>query len=232
MNFGIIQFPGSNCDHDCYNTIRDVFGHPAQFLWHRDRDLKGCDCIIIPGGFSYGDYLRAGAIASRSPILDSVAAFAKKGGPVIGICNGFQVLTETGMLPGALMRNRGLTFICKTVSLRVENADSIFTSKYTEGEIIRVPIAHMDGNYFASPSDVKALNDNGQVLFRYCTESGEISDTANPNGALENIAGICNKQGNVLGMMPHPERCSDTALGGIDGKRLFDSVINAIGVSR
>ena len=228
MKFGIVVFPGSNCDRDCYHVVKDVCGQDAQFLWHKDADLLGSDAILLPGGFSYGDYLRAGAIASRSPIINSVIDFAKKGGYVLGICNGFQVLTETRLLPGALMQNNGLKFVCKDVCLKVENNKTKYTAKYRAGDLVRVPIAHMDGSYFADEDLVKDLNNNGQVIFRYCDENGELTKDANPNGSVENIAGICNKEGNVLGMMPHPERCSEELLTGVDGKMLFESLISAL----
>lgn len=228
MKFGVIVFPGSNCDHDCFNAVTAVLGHEAVYVWHRETSLKGVDCVIIPGGFSYGDYLRAGALASRSPIVDSIIKFAKKGGLVIGICNGFQILTETGLLPGALMRNKGLSFICGDVFLRVENNKTPFTLKYDKGDVLSVPIAHMDGNYFTDEATLRKLNDNGQVVFRYSTHNGEITDVANPNGALENIAGICNEKGNVLGMMPHPERCSESILRGVDGRDLFESIVQFV----
>lgn len=228
MKFGVIVFPGSNCDHDCFNAVTTVLGHEAVYVWHRETFLKEVDCVIIPGGFSYGDYLRAGALASRSPIVDSIIKFAKKGGLVVGICNGFQILTETGLLPGALMKNKGLSFICSDVFLRVENNTTPFTLKYDKGEVLSVPIAHMDGNYFVDEVTLRMLNDNGQVVFRYSTYNGEITDAANPNGAMENIAGICNEKGNVLGMMPHPERCSESILGGIDGRDLFESIVQFV----
>lgn len=228
MKFGIVVFPGSNCDRDCFHAGSDICGQEAVYLWHKETDLAGCDCIIFPGGFSYGDYLRAGAIASRSPIVKSVADFAKKGGLVIGICNGFQVLTEMRLLPGALMRNRGLTFICKDLHLKVENNKTLFTSKYQVGEVVRMPVAHMDGSYFAEGDVIKSLNDNDRVAFRYCTADGAVSDEANPNGSVENIAGIINREGNVLGMMPHPERCSEEMLTGVDGRDLFESIVHYV----
>lgn len=226
MKFGVVVFPGSNCDRDCFHVAETVLGQEARFLWHKETDLSGIDCIIIPGGFSYGDYLRAGAIASRSPIVGSIIDFAKKGGLVAGVCNGFQVLTETGLLPGALMRNRGLTFVCKDIFLRVFNNKTPFTSRYRANDTVPMPVAHMDGNYFADNDTVKMLNDNNQVVFRYCTEDGKVTDEANPNGAIENIAGICNKGGNILGMMPHPERVSEELLTGAGGKKLFESVVD------
>jgi len=218
MKFGIIVFPGSNCDNDCFHVVTEVMGQEASFVWHKEQSLSGFDCVIVPGGFSYGDYLRAGAIATRSPIVNALVDFANKGGFVLGICNGFQVLTEAGLLPGALMRNKGLTFLCKDVSLKVENNDTPFTSKYNKGEIVNIPIAHMEGNYFADSELLKELEDNNQIVFRY---------TNNPNGSVSDIAGICNKKRNVLGMMPHPERCSEELLTGIDGKRVFESILTA-----
>ncbi len=228
MKFGIVVLPGSNCDHDCYYVVKHVLGKEATFLWHRDRDLKGVDCIILPGGFSYGDYLRPGAIGRFSPIMEEVVAFARKGGPVIGICNGFQILTEAGLLPGALMRNRDLRFICDYVWVRVERKDTPFTSRYREGEILRIPIAHNDGNYVVDEDILKQLEDNNQIVFRYCNREGVVDDTSNPNGSMANIAGVCNRDGNVLGMMPHPERCCEAILGGEDGKGIFQSIIETI----
>jgi phosphoribosylformylglycinamidine synthase I len=226
MRFGVVQFPGSNCDQDCIHVINHVMRHEAFYLWHKDRDLKGVDCIIIPGGFSYGDYLRCGAIARFSPMMEEVKHFAKNGGPVIGICNGFQILLEAGLLPGAMQRNRSLKFRCETVYLKLEQTKSPFTVRATKGQILRIPIAHGEGNYFADSETIKELNRNGQIVFRYCDAKGNISDEANPNGAIENIAGITNKQGNVLGMMPHPERASEAILGSDDGKVIFESVIH------
>jgi phosphoribosylformylglycinamidine synthase len=227
LKFGVVVFPGSNCDHDAYHTAKHVMGHQAEFLWHKDRDLKGSDVIILPGGFSYGDYLRTGAIARFSPIMTDVMEFAKKGGVVIGICNGFQVLCESGMLPGVLLRNRSLLFSCKHVDLRVEHAESRYTNSMAAGDILRIPIAHGDGNYFAEPDTITALEENGQVLFRYCDVYGDITDDANPNGSVNNIAGIMNTAGNVMGMMPHPERACEAQLGSADGKRFFESLINS-----
>lgn len=227
MKFGIIVFPGSNCDRDCYYAVSSVYGispEKVAYLWHKDRDLLGCDCIILPGGFSYGDYLRAGAIASRSPIMSSVIEHAKKGGLVLGICNGFQMLTETGLLPGALMRNNGLKFICRDIHVRVEEGRPPYTSGYRHGDVIRMPIAHMDGCYYASADVIKRLNDSGRVMFRYCDAEGKIVSDSNPNGSIDNIAGIVSEEGNVLGMMPHPERASDGLLTGTDGKKLFESI--------
>ena len=215
MKFGVVTFPGSNCDRDFYHVPKNVLGLETVYLWHKDADLKGVDCIILPGGFSYGDYLRCGAIARQSPIMKSVVKFADNGGLVVGICNGFQILTEAGLLPGVLLRNAGLTFICKNVSLRVENANTQFTRKYKPSEIINLPIAHNDGNYYCDEVTLARLKKNNQIVFRY---------EENPNGAIDNIAGIVNERGNVLGMMPHPERSSEALLGGMDGLRVFESI--------
>jgi len=225
MRFGIVQFPGSNCDQDCVHVIRHVMRHEALYLWHKDRDLRGVDCVILPGGFSYGDYLRCGAIARFAPILEEVKKFAENGGLVIGICNGFQILLEAGLLPGAMLRNRSLRFRCETVRLRVERDDLPFTNCAKTGRILRIPIAHGEGNYLAEPAALAELNRNRQVVFRYCDEKGAVTDAANPNGALENIAGITNYQGNVLGMMPHPERASESILGSEDGRVIFESIL-------
>ncbi len=216
MNFGIVVFPGTNCDRDCYYVIKDILNQPVRFIWHREYELKRIDCVVLPGGFSYGDYLRAGAIARFSPIMSSIREFAEKGGLVIGICNGFQILTEAGLLPGALGRNKSLRFICKYVNLIVERNDTPFTSEFKKGEIVRMPIAHNEGNYYIDDlSKVKK-----QVVLRYYGE--------NPNGALDNIAGIVNEKGNVFGLMPHPERCSEKILGSEDGLRIFKSIVRSI----
>lgn len=228
MKFGVIVFPGSNCDHDCYHAVKHVFGQEAEYVWHKSTSLAGFDCVILPGGFSYGDYLRTGAIASSSPVMGEVVSFARKGGLVIGICNGFQILTEAGLLPGVLMRNRELKFICSRTSLRVENNSSVFTRNYSKGQVLDIPIAHADGNYYASPDDVKLLEDSGRVAFRYSTPEGDVNEAANPNGSVNNIAGILNKEGNVLGMMPHPERACEGELGPVDGRGVFESVIAGI----
>jgi phosphoribosylformylglycinamidine synthase I len=228
MKFGIIVFPGSNCDHDCHHVVTKVMGHQAEFLWHKDTSLNGSDCLILPGGFSYGDYLRSGAMAACSPIMDAVKNFALKGGLVIGICNGFQILVESGLLPGTLIRNDTLTFICKDIYVRVENTETPFTSTCSPGEVLRIPIAHMDGNYYADKKVVNKLERNGQILFRYCTWNGAVEGEANPNGSLEAIAGIINEKGNVCGMMPHPERCSESILGNRDGRKIFESMINTV----
>lgn len=227
MNVSVIVFPGANCDRDAAYVTRDLLGQPTQMVWHEDRDLHNADLVIVPGGFSYGDYLRCGAIARFSPALQATVEHAQKGGLVIGICNGFQILTEAGLLPGALMRNRDLHFICDRVPLRVERHDSVWTSEYSRNDIITLPIAHGEGCYYADDDTLKSLEDHQQVIFRYSTPSGEITEAANPNGSLHNIAGICNAQGNVLGMMPHPERASDPLLGNADGLSLFKSVLSS-----
>lgn len=215
--FGVVAFPGSNCDTDALHVVRDVLGAKAQLLWHKDRDLKGSDVVILPGGFSYGDYLRCGAIARFSPVMEEVAAFAKKGGRVLGICNGFQILTEAGLLPGALLRNASLRFICAEVSVRVENASTPFTAGMKKGDVLRMPIAHAEGNYFLDDDGLKRLEGQGQVVLRY---------VENPNGALADIAGIVNETGNVMGMMPHPERAAEAVLGSVDGLKLFTSLMS------
>jgi phosphoribosylformylglycinamidine synthase I len=225
--FGIVVFPGSNCDHDCYHAVKHVLEADAEFIWHKEEKIpSGVDCVILPGGFSYGDYLRTGAIARFSPVMGAVKDFAEKGGLVIGICNGFQILLETGMLPGAMLRNKGLKFICRDVHLRVETAYTPFTNGLKEGEVIRVPIAHGEGNYVIDPSGLEALKKNRQVIFRYSEPDGSITEEANPNGSLYDIAGITNERGNVLGMMPHPERCSEAILGNTDGRKIFESIIS------
>ncbi len=226
MRFGVIVFPGSNCDHDCYHAVKHVLDAEARFIWHKERNLGGVDCVILPGGFSYGDYLRAGAIARFSPVMEAVVSFAERGGLVFGICNGFQILLEAGLLPGAIRRNKNLQFICQWVSLRVENASIPFTRSLREGEVLDMPIAHAEGNYFIEPEGLKALEEGGRVVFRYCTPQGEVTEEANPNGALSNIAGICNKRGNVLGMMPHPERSAEKVLGSDDGLTIFRALLD------
>jgi len=224
----VIVFPGSNCDRDIAVTLEAALGHAPQMVWHGDSSLPKVDLIAVPGGFSYGDYLRSGAMAANSPIMREVVAQAGRGVPVLGICNGFQVLTECGLLPGVLMRNASLKFICRDVDLRVERSDTVFTSGYGAGDVIRVPVAHHDGNYFTDPDTLKSLEDNGRVAFRYCAPDGAITDAANPNGSLANIAGILNETGNVLGMMPHPERLADRDLGGTDGQALFDTLVDTL----
>ncbi len=227
MKFGVIIFPGSNCDHDAYWTIEQVLKQPVTFLWHESHDLENCDAIIVPGGFSYGDYLRTGAIARFSPVMESVRKFANSGGLVLGICNGFQILCESGLLPGALMRNAGLKYVCKAVHVRVESSDTAFTNAARKGEVLCIPIGHMDGNYVCDDQTLSELRRDQRIIFRYCTPEGEITANANPNGSLDNIAGICSPGRNVLGMMPHPERASEPALGCTDGFRIFESLANA-----
>ncbi|MFH2037504.1 MAG: phosphoribosylformylglycinamidine synthase subunit PurQ [Candidatus Zixiibacteriota bacterium] len=223
MKFGVVTFPGSNCDYDGYSAIK-LLGEEVEFLWHQSSDLSGCDAIILPGGFSYGDYLRSGAIARFSPIMKSVIEFANSGGLVIGICNGFQVLVESGLLPGALMRNDHLRFSCKYIYLKVEKTDNPFTCDCNQSEILKIPIAHKDGNYYNFNGDLEELEKNGQILFRYCDSKGEFTEGSNPNGSLMDIAGICNREGNVMGMMPHPERAVEKILGSDDGMKIFKSV--------
>ena len=225
MNFGIVTFPGSNCDHDSYHVVKHVLGQEAKFLWHKEESLDGIDCVILPGGFSYGDYLRCGAIAQFSPIMEAVKKFADRGGYVIGICNGFQVLTESGLLPGALLQNRGLKFICEDATLVVSNGHTPWTTQCPE--TIVAPIAHMDGCYYADKETLGQLEENGQVVFRYASRDGQESQAANPNGSLNNIAGITNKRGNVLGMMPHPERNAEVVLGDASGAWVFRSILDS-----
>ena len=225
MNIGVIVFPGSNCDHDCAHVCKDVLGQKVTMVWHRETSLAGLDGVILPGGFSYGDYLRTGAIARFSPVMGAIREFAQKGGLVLGICNGFQILLEAGLLPGAMLRNRSLHFICKDVHVRVENAGTSFTDAYQPGQVLKIPIAHAEGNYYTDPVTLAGLQANAQVVFRYCTPDGKVSPDANPNGSLDNIAGILNAEGNVLGMMPHPERCAENMLGNEDGRLLFVSML-------
>ena len=231
MNFGVIVFPGSNCDRDVVLVTSQLLGQPTRMIWHQDTDISDIDVIVIPGGFSYGDYLRCGAIARFSPVINSVIDHAKAGKFVLGICNGFQVLTEVGLLPGALIRNRDLHFICDRVPLKVERNDLPWTQGYSSGEIITLPVAHGEGRYYGSEDTLKALEDNQQVLFRYCSATGEVNPESNPNGSLNNIAGIVNRQGNVLGMMPHPERAADAMLRATDGKILFEGLLQALAVA-
>ena len=228
MKFGVIIFPGSNCDRDAYWTIEHVMKQPATYLWHESHDLENCDAVIVPGGFAYGDYLRTGAIAKFSPVMESVRKFAASGGLVLGICNGFQILCESGLLPGALMRNVGLKYVCKPVQVRVENSDTPFTNACRQGEVLTIPIGHMEGNYFCDSGTLEELQKENRSVFRYCTEVGEITSEANPNGSLENIAGICSPGGNVLGMMPHPERSAEPELGCRDGVKVFQSMVGAL----
>lgn len=226
MKFGVVVFPGSNCDRDVAWVTQYLLNQPTRMVWHQETDISDIDVVVLPGGFSYGDYLRCGAIARFSPVMREIVQHAQKGKPVIGICNGFQILTEVGLLPGALTRNRDLHFICDRVPLKVLHTDIPWTKTYTSGEIINLPIAHGEGRYYADTDTLNQLEDNGQILFRYCTPSGETTTPGNPNGSLNNIAGICNQSGNVLGMMPHPERAADPATGGIDGIKLFQGLLS------
>ena len=228
MKFGVIVFPGSNCDHDSYHAAITTTGQQATFLWHESHDLENCDAIIVPGGFAYGDYLRTGAIARFAPIMQELGKFAASGGLVIGICNGFQILCEAGLLPGALMRNAGLKYICKQVYLRVENADTPFTNSCSKGEVLQIPVGHMEGNYYCDQQTLATLKKQDRVVFRYCTPDGQFTAEANPNGSLDNIAGICNEGRNVLGMMPHPDRSSEALLGSSDGAKIFKSMAAAL----
>jgi len=226
--FGVVVFPGSNCDHDTYYVLKKIFDLDVIFLWHKQSSLEDCDVIILPGGFSYGDYLRTGAIARFSPIMNEVISFANKGGYVLGICNGFQILLEAGVLPGVMIRNESLNFVCKDIYLKTENKETVFTKGINGKTALKIPIAHGEGNYFADDDTLKALEDNNQIVFRYSERDGSITSAANPNGSVKNIAGIINKAGNVLGMMPHPERSSDSVLGKTDGSLIFKSIVNNI----
>ncbi|MCY7276004.1 MAG: phosphoribosylformylglycinamidine synthase subunit PurQ [Phormidesmis sp. CAN_BIN44] len=228
MNVGVVVFPGSNCDRDVVWVTQGLLNQPTRMIWHEDSDLSDIDVVIVPGGFSYGDYLRCGAIARFSPVMQATIKHAEQGKFVLGICNGFQVLTEAGLLPGALVRNRGLHFVCDRVPLKVERTDLPWTNYYQPDEVITLPIAHGEGSYYADADTLKSLEDNHQVLFRYCNAEGKSDQSSNPNGSLNQIAGICNRQGNVLGMMPHPERASDPSLGGTDGLQLFEGMLVAI----
>ncbi|MDJ0554790.1 MAG: phosphoribosylformylglycinamidine synthase subunit PurQ [Microcoleaceae cyanobacterium MO_207.B10] len=228
MKFGIIVFPGSNCDRDVAWVTQGLLGQPTRMVWHQEEDISDVDVVVVPGGFSYGDYLRCGAIARFSPVMGATIAHAQQGKLVLGICNGFQILTEMRLLPGALVRNQNLNFICEQIPVKVENSDTAWTSGYAAKEVIRLPIAHGEGRYYADPETLAQLEDNHQILFRYCTENGEVSPGANLNGSFNNIAGICNRQGNVLGMMPHPERASDPMLGNTDGIKLFKGLLMAV----
>jgi phosphoribosylformylglycinamidine synthase len=225
MKFGIVTFPGSNCDYDAYRAAVDTLGEEAVYIWHKDHDLQGSDVVILPGGFSYGDYLRAGAIARFSPVMAEVLEHAKKGGIVIGICNGFQIACEAGLLPGALLRNASLQFVSAPVTLRVENTNTLFTSGYDQGQLIRIPVAHGDGRYTADESQLDELEATGRVVFRYANSNGELTDDANPNGSARSIAGIINADGNVIGLMPHPERALEDLLGSSDGLPFFESIL-------
>jgi phosphoribosylformylglycinamidine synthase subunit PurQ / glutaminase len=228
MKFSIVVFPGSNCDHDAYHAAKHVLGQEAEFVWHKETDLKGADVVVLPGGFSHGDYLRTGAIARFSPVMTAVNDFAQSGGPVLGICNGFQILCEAGLLPGAMLRNRDLKFHCEHVCIRVEQTDTPFTSRAAEGQVLRIPIAHGEGNYYAEPQVVAALEASRRVIFRYCDAHGQATDAANPNGAVNGIAGICSERRNVVGLMPHPERACEPVLGSADGLVLFESVVTEL----
>lgn len=227
MKFGVITFPGSNCDQDIVYVLRDIMKQEVETLWHKDRDLKNCDFIVLPGGFSYGDYLRSGAIARFSPIMQSVMDFASRGGYVLGICNGFQILCESGLLPGALLHNNNQQFICKNVYLRPATANSLVTQSLSKDAVMKIPIAHGEGRYYIAADGLAALKENDQVLFRYCNANGEIAPEANPNGSVDNIAGVCNAQRNVFGMMPHPERAADECLLNTDGRAIFESILQS-----
>jgi phosphoribosylformylglycinamidine synthase I len=226
MRFGIVVFPGSNCDEDAFHTAKEVFGQDAEYLWHKDADLKGADVLILPGGFAHGDYLRTGAMARFSPIMGPVRAFAERGGPVLGICNGFQILLEAGLLPGAMLRNKGLKYRCEHVHLRVEQTDTPFTAAAKKGQILTIPIGHGEGNYYAAPETLEQLEAGRQVILRYTDLQGRIDEAANPNGSVNAIAALCNEARNVVGMMPHPERACEPLLGGIDGRVIFDSIVS------
>src|SRR5216683_2246011 len=228
MKFGVVVFPGSNCDHDAFYAIGNILKRPVEFIWHQSEDLAGCDAIILPGGFAHGDYLRTGAIARFSPVMKSVEKFAKSGGIVLGICNGFQILLEAGLLPGAMMRNKGLRYICRHVYVRVEQTDTPFTNAAHKSRILKIPIAHSDGNYNCDEATLADLEKNRQVIFRYTTPDGSNDDAGNPNGALRNIAGVCNRVRNVAGLMPHPERAVEAALGSTDGLTIFRSLVEAL----
>jgi phosphoribosylformylglycinamidine synthase subunit PurQ / glutaminase len=228
MKFSIVVFPGSNCDHDAYHAAKHVLGQDAEFVWHKETDLKGADVVILPGGFSHGDYLRTGAIARFSPVMTAVREFAASGAPVLGICNGFQILCEAGLLPGAMLRNRDLKFHCEHVWIRVEQADTPFTASAARGQVLRIPIAHGEGNYYVEPAVLTALEQSGRVVFRYCDAHGQVTDAANPNGAVNGIAGVCSERRNVVGLMPHPERACEPALASADGLVLFESVVTQL----
>ncbi len=228
MNIGVIVFPGSNCDHDCEHVFADVLGQTVQMLWHKETSLAGLDAVVLPGGFSYGDYLRTGAIARFSPVMNGIKQFSDAGGMILGICNGFQILLEAGLLPGAMMRNQSLSFVCRDVHVRVENAATPFTGRCESGQVLKLPIAHADGNYYTDAVTLSALQANAQIVFRYCSPDGKASPDANPNGSLDHIAGIKNAAGNVLGMMPHPERCAEEVLGNDDGRLVFLSMLDVL----
>jgi len=227
MRFGVVVFPGSNCDADAHHAAKDVFGQEAEYLWHKDTDLKGADVVILPGGFAHGDYLRTGAMARFSPIMSQVRAFAERGGPVLGICNGFQILLESGLLPGAMLRNLSLKYQCEHVHLRVEQTDTPFTNAAKVGQVLRIPIGHGEGNYYAPPEMLATLETNRQVVLRYTDPGGRVDPAWNPNGSVNAIAAVCNSGRNVVGMMPHPERACEPLLGGVDGRMIFDSIVAA-----
>jgi phosphoribosylformylglycinamidine synthase I len=228
MKFAIVVFPGSNCDHDTYHAAKYVLGQEAEFVWHKETDLHGADAVILPGGFSHGDYLRTGAIARFSPVMNSVKTFAAAGGPLLGICNGFQILLEAKLLPGAMLRNRGLKFRCEHVNIRVEQTDTPFTFACRPQQVLRIPIAHGEGNYFTTPEELRRLERHRQIVFRYVDPAGEVTDEANPNGSVDAIAGICNEQRNIVGLMPHPERACEASLGSADGLVMFESIVAAL----
>ena len=228
VRFGIVVFPGSNCDHDAYHVVKHVFGQSARFIWHKEGNVGDVDAVIIPGGFSYGDYLRSGAIARFSPIMKDVVRFARHGGLTFGICNGFQILCEVGLLPGALMRNAALRFACKETYLRVEHADTPYTTRLADGQVVRIPISHGEGSYFAEDDVLDRLEADRRVVFRYCDREGRVAQASNPNGSVRNVAGIVNEDRNVLGMMPHPDRCAEAVLGNRDGRYLFESIIDHV----
>ncbi len=227
MRFGVVVFPGSNCDHDCFYVVKNLFSQPVEFIWHKETALSAFDAIILPGGFSYGDYLRCGAVARFSPIMQALEKFIEQGGLVLGICNGFQILLESGILPGAMLRNKSLRFVCRDVFVRVENEKTPFTSVSKKGEVLKLPIAHADGNYFVDSGTLEEMEKGQQIVLRYCSQTGEVSDENNPNGSLHNIAGICNREGNVFGLMPHPERACDTLLHHENGRAIFQSMIQS-----
>ena len=228
MKFAVLQFPGSNCDQDCFKAVTEVLGQPARMVWHKETEIEPDETVLVPGGFSYGDYLRCGAISRFSPIMEAVKNAAAHGQLVIGICNGFQILCEAGLLPGALVRNRDLHFICETVTLRVENSRTRWTAHTHDGELLRIPIAHGEGNYRVDDATLAEMEEQGQIVFRYASESGEVTEASNPNGSISNIAGVCNRKGNVFGMMPHPERAADATLGSTDGSALFAALSQSL----
>jgi phosphoribosylformylglycinamidine synthase subunit PurQ / glutaminase len=228
MRIGVVTFPGSNSDHDAYHVVKHVCGQDARFVWHKDADLSGLDAVILPGGFAYGDYLRTGAIARFSPVMQAVTAFAARGGPVLGICNGFQILQEAGLLPGAMLRNRTVKFLSQPVHLRVERVDTPFTTGLSAGAVLTMPIAHGEGNFYLPEDELDRIEGEGRVVFRYTTKDGRLDDSANPNGSARAIAGVCNEARNVVGLMPHPERASEPEVGSADGRRLFEALIGAL----